>query len=228
MGIRLRKLFVASLFSAVAAAALFTSSGCDRLNQNGGGGGGGTATSPTPTPSGASCTPYGFAPNFPAFNVDQTRPNLTLGPVCLTGQKFVGTVSLTLDIEGVKDAVGLCLPDGVYTFSSQGFVAGSCRGPVSPPLNVNVALDYVGDFRRTNPVCIQTSRVDYRSFTVTGTPLDQAISEAAKNDIHRSLDLELATRMNGVVNGSGAAAIPSNGERCANWTQLTRRPAPTP
>ena len=120
-----------------------------------GGGGGGTSTAPTP--SGASCQPYGFASNFGPTAVSRTLPGSTMGAVCLTGQTFSGTFSFTIDIQGFRDSVGICVPDGVYKFATRGMVNGACFGPTTPMVTVTVAADYVGDFRRTNPVCIQTS-----------------------------------------------------------------------
>jgi hypothetical protein len=215
-----RRAFGAAVLSAAITTLLLTIPAC---TGSGGGGSSGTA----PTPSGATCSPYGFAPNLPPTPTSSPLPAATRGAFCLTGQTFSGTFSTTINIQGFADSVGACAPDAVYRFSSRGFVNGTCVGPVSPVTTVTFAADYVGDFRRTNPVCIQTSRIDFRSFTVTGTPLDSAIAEAAKSDIHQEFDFELATKMNGIVNGSTASPVSRGSERCSGWTLNPTRPAPS-
>jgi hypothetical protein len=186
---------------------------------------------PTPAapaaPTGSACMPYGFSnPTFPPSAVTSTVPAARFGNVCLTGQTFSGTISFTLDFQGFRDSIAVCVPDGSFTFSTQALnpVNNTCAGPISPPVTVNFGVDYVGDYLR-NPVCAMRSRVDYRNFTVTGTPLDAAVGEAAKSSILAELDFQVATRFNSIA---GSGAIARGSERCANWMVNPTLPTPTP
>ncbi|HLM01008.1 MAG TPA: hypothetical protein VK400_08115 [Pyrinomonadaceae bacterium] len=181
------------------------------------------------TPSGASCSPYGFAAPFGTpSGVSSNIPPTRMGAICLTGQSFRGTSSTALDFQGFRDSTAVCIPDGVFTFSAQGVNPndGSCSGPVSPAVTVNFAVDYVGDMRR-DPVCVQSSRVDYRSFTVTGTPLDTQVAAAAREAILAELDFQVATAFNNSPFGS-RTPIERGKERCGGWTANATRPTPTP
>lgn len=181
------------------------------------------------TPSGAACSPYGFATASGTPSPTTTSPPTTRrGAICLTAQSFSGTSSVTLDFQGFRDSTAVCIPDGAFTFSTQAFdpVNNTCAGPVSPPSTINFALDYVGDLRR-NPVCVQSSRVDFRSFVATGTPLDTTLAGLARDSILAELDFEVTNSFNRTPLGSGTA-IDRNNVRCPGWSLIPTTPTPVP
>lgn len=161
-------------------------------------GGGGTAGSAA---SGSSCNPYGIA----------------------------GTPlqSVLPDFQGFRDSVGLCIPDGVYNFSTRAAVNNQCVGPTSPAVTVREGLDYVGDLRRDgSTVCVQQSRVDFRSFSVTGTPLDAPVADNAKAQTLEEVDLSVATQFNALIKGASAPAVTRSNFRCSGWSENPNRPTP--
>lgn len=187
-------------------------------------GGGGTAGSAA---SGSSCNPYGIAGTPLQSVLPGPVPNRINGAVCMVGQSFRGTANVLPDFQGFRDSVGLCIPDGVYNFSTRAAVNNQCVGPTSPAVTVREGLDYVGDLRRDgSTVCVQQSRVDFRSFSVTGTPLDAPVADNAKAQTLEEVDLSVATQFNALIKGASAPAVTRSNFRCSGWSENPNRPTP--
>lgn len=181
-------------------------------------------------PGGPTCQPYGFAPNVPTETLMSQPQDQRRGPFCLSRQNFAGHLSATLDIGGFADSWGTCMTDASYTFSLRGAApfGGECVGPATPGVTATVAFDHVADSPRPrrNPMCINGSRVDYRSFQLTGTPADARLEAEFKAQLHEQLDIQVAKRMTELYFGNQAVPVTAANARCPGWAPASTKPTP--
>jgi hypothetical protein len=175
-----------------------------------------------------ACSPYGFTTTLPTaarcfFPADSHQ-----GLICLVDQSATGSVSVAVDPGGFPDTVAVCIPDGRAKFSTVPQNPGGVCATSAPHVgsfDATFTVSYWADYRRSSPVCIVSSRADFTSFSITGSGhIDDALRQAAENDILHSMDATIAAILNTVVNG--AAATPPSEPRCAGWS-LVPSPAPT-
>ena len=173
--------------------------------------------------------PGGGTPTIPPFNSSGPLPNTPIRPggLCVPGavdlvrQTNAMTLAITLDAGGIFDRVGLTATGGTYVFSIQTLLPNCTASPLAPlgPITVTYGLNYIGDFSRGQSICINASRADFTSFSISGIGvLDGIVEMAVKDNIHRRIDFEVANRMNSLLNGSplpNTAAV-----RCGNWIEL--------
>ena len=125
---------------------------------------------------------------------------------------------ITFDPGGVIDRIATSAAGVTYTFALRPVQPIDCSPttlPASPTTSVSFDFTYLGDFTRTDPFCMNGSRLTLTGFTITGTPLDSVISIAAHGLIWVEIDRALVSRLDALLgNGTfGAGADP----RCSNW-----------
>jgi hypothetical protein len=186
----------------------------------------GCQSRPDPAPSGAGSV---AVPGAPTTLEDQ----IVDGPVpgCVDAVEMVGQtltlpMTLILDAGGVIDRVGIVAVGGTYVFSTRPVNPFNCASlpevPSVGPITVNFGFNYLGDFSRVNPLCINGSSIDFTAFSVTGSPLDLLVENAAREQIWRETDREVAERFHGMLNGTPFPATAS--ARCVNWIDLATLP----
>jgi hypothetical protein len=185
-----------------------------------------TACQPTTTPPPTPGTPS-LPPSATTITLDDTpvRP----GGLCVPGafdlinQSTTVTVALTFDAGGIIDRIGVTATNGTYTGMVAAVLPITCDpDPVIPPAGPWVAtygLTYLGDFSREQTICINASRADFTAISITGLPvIDGVVSGAVRGNIHLAMDLNVADRMNELLNG---VPLPTTANpRCANWIDL--------
>ncbi|RMF59348.1 MAG: hypothetical protein D6748_06605 [Calditrichaeota bacterium] len=187
-------------------------------------------TRPRPAPGGGN-------PTIPPFTSTDSLPNTPIRPggsTCVPGsvdlvrQTNTMTLSLTLDAGGFIDVTAITATGGTYAFSIQNLRPDDCRTPIGPavgPITVTYGFNYAGSFARGQAICINGSRLNFTSFSVSGIALlDNFIEDAIKDIIHRRVDFELANRMNMLLNGGPLP--PTALGRCVNWIVLPPDVAP--
>jgi hypothetical protein len=177
---------------------------------------------PPPTPG----TPT-FSPSTSTISLTNTpvRPGglCVPGAFDLTAQSTTFTSAITFDAGGIIDRIGLSVTGATYTGTVSAVNPINCSPlPEAPPLGtlvVTYALEYLGDFSRGSTICINASRTDFTSFSITGLPvIDDPIAAAVRGNIHLAMDTEVADRMNRLLN---AAPLPATADpRCSNWIDL--------
>ena len=185
-----------------------------------------------------ACGPAGGVPpsgssaptttNVPGSNA--SLPNRLIdGPVpgCVDAFELVNQrlllppMTLTFDAGGIIDRIGINATGVSYTFSMRPVNPLDCTStslPFSPPLTILFDFTYLGDFSRTDPFCMNGSRLTLTGFTVTGTPLDSLISIAAHGVIWVEIDRVVVERMDALL---GNGTFPANGDpRCSSWAEF--------
>ena len=131
-------------------------------------------------------------------------------------------LQVTFDAGGIIDRVGAVATGAVYAFSTRPVNPVDCSSiPEAPVLampSVSFGFNYLGDFTRVDPVCMNASSLELTAFSVTGTPLDAAIEPIAYESIWIEVDRAIDGFMQSFLNGT---ALPATANpRCDNWVDL--------
>jgi hypothetical protein len=176
---------------------------------------------PAPAGPGAFDVPAGTTP----------IPNRVVnGPVpgCIDAFELVGQTlslpasTLTFDVGGIIDRIGITIPArATYAYSTRPVSPVDCSSTTLPALampTVTFGLNYLGDFSRVDPLCMNASNTVLTSFSVTGTPADALVEGIALDEIWRQTDRTAAARLHTLHNGGAFPATAS--PQCANWVDL--------
>ncbi len=141
----------------------------------------------------------------------------------LVGQTLtLNKLQVTLDAEGIIDRVGVVTTGAKYKFSTRPVNPVNCRPSRLPVLEmpeVTFGFNYLGDFTRNNPLCINGSSIEFTSFEITGTPIDKVVEKSAKDTVWEQVDLEVAKILQPLLIGG---SFPAAGRyRCSNWIDLS-------
>lgn len=149
-------------------------------------------------------------------------------PGCFDAFEVVGQLltlpgqALTFDVGGVMDRVGIVVTGATYSYSTRPVNSVTCEPTTLPELPlpaISFGFNYLGDFTRVTPLCMNASHTDFTEFSITGTPLDLLMEGVSKDLIWLEVDRSVAGTLHSLLNGGAfpAAADP----RCNNWVDLT-------
>lgn len=180
---------------------------------------------PTPTP-----TPSTSGTMDSAASTSNLPNRLNDGPLpgCVDAFELVSqTLSLpplqvTLDAEGIIDRVGVVTSGASYKFSVRPVRPITCKSSNLPPskiFEVTFGFNYLGDYSRNDPLCINGSSIEFTNFEVSGMPFDKLIEKVARNMVWQQVDFEIAKIMHPLLIG-GTYPVGAN-PRCGNWIDLS-------
>ncbi len=173
--------------------------------------------SPTPASTGTFTIPASTT-SLPNSVVNGPLPGCVDAFELVSQTLALPPTHLTLNPGEFVDRVGLVTTGAVYTFSTRPVNPTNCAPttmPTSPATIITFGFNYLGDFSRLNPVCINGSKLDLTGFVITGTIADAFVEPIAKPAIWTRIDFAVAAREEGIVNTRTLPALAN--PRCAGW-----------
>ncbi len=129
---------------------------------------------------------------------------------------------ITLDVENIVDRVGVVVRGATYSYATRPVNPFNCDSttlPAIPMPSVAFGFNYLGDYTRRNPLCMNASSITFTGFSITGTALDSLVEGVVRDLIWLEVDCSVAGTFHSLHNGG---AFPGTANpRCSNWVDLT-------
>lgn len=178
---------------------------------------------PTPTPATPGTT------NTPGST--ETLPDRIVNglvPGCVDAFELVEQVltlpeqQITFDVGNIIDRVGVVVEGATYSFSTRPVNPVTCGSTTLPAVAIPMitfGFNYLGDFTRVDPLCMNASIIEFSEFSISGTPLDTLVEGIVKEEIWTKVDNTVIEPIHSLINGS---AFPGGANpRCNNWVDLS-------
>lgn len=176
---------------------------------------------PTPDTLGTMSSP-GVTTNLPNRIVDGPLPGCADAFELRDQTLVLPPLQVTFDAGNIIDRVGVVTSGATYTYSIRPVKPISCNTTSLPPLKmptVTFGFNYLGDYSKNNPLCINGSSIEFTNFTISGTPLDKIVERIAHEMVWKEVDLQVVKILHPFFIGGSVPVSAS--PRCSNWVDLS-------
>ncbi len=160
--------------------------------------------------------------NLPDQVVDGDIPGCADAVELINQQLVLPGLNITFDVGNIIDRTGAVVEGATYSYSTRAVNPLDCSStslPEVPMPTISFGFNYLGDFSRFSPLCMNASTIDLTEFSITGTPLDLLLEGSVTETIWLEVDRSIAATLHPLLIG-GAYPDPAT-PRCRNWVDLS-------